>query len=290
MPSDALVERVRSPDTAPVSKAEFVEGTDRPATVGSIRDELGRLGLTPGVTVIVHSSLSRLGYVVGGAQTVVTALVELVGPSGTLVMPTHSGDLSDPARWRNPPVPTDWWPVIRAEMPAFDPDLTPTRLMGAIVECFRHLPGVRRSSHPAVSFAALGPNTSEVVDGHELAYGFGERSPLARLYELDAFVLLLGVTHASNTSLHLAEYRADYPGKTWRTEAAPLIVDGERRWVEYPDLEADDSDFEPLGVDFGHSGAERRGPVGAGRAALMRQRAVVDYAVGWFERNRKSQQ
>ena len=57
-----------------------------------------------------------------------------------------------------------WWPTIRDEMPAYDPDLTPTREMGAIVECFRRAPGVRRSAHPAMSAAAVGPNARALTD------------------------------------------------------------------------------------------------------------------------------
>ena len=87
--------------------------------------DLGALGLVAGDTVLVHSSLSAIGYVVGGAQAVVLALLDVLGAEGTLVVPTHSGDLSDPSRWEDPPVPVDWWPVIRETMPAFDASLTP---------------------------------------------------------------------------------------------------------------------------------------------------------------------
>ena len=236
---------------------------------------------------MVHSSLSRLGYVAGGAQAVVLALLRAVGSDGTLVMPTHSADLTDPAEWRNPPVPEPWWDVIRAETPAFDATITPTRKMGAIPECFRHVEGVRRSDHPVVSAAALGPNADFIVSGHELAYGLGESSPQARLYDLDGWVLLLGVTHANNTSLHLSEYRADYPDKPWTTNGSPVMVDGERRWVTYDDLEEGSDEFERIGEDFAATGLEKRGPVGAGVARLCRVREVVDFGVTWMERHRK---
>jgi len=256
------------------------------ATVASLVEDLRGLGLRRGSNVIVHSSLSRLGYVCGGSQAVVLALLEAVGADGTVVMPTHSTDLSDPAGWSRPPVPEAWWSTMREEMPAYDPGTTPTRHMGAVVECFRHVPGVLRSDHPTVSVAAVGPLSSQVVSNHELAHGLGEGSPLARLYELDAFVLLLGVSHANNTSLHLAEYRAAAPAKAWTTHASPVVVDGKRTWVLYPDLEGDDSDFERLGRDFAATGGELSRPVGAGTGRLMRIRDVVDFATEWMNTNR----
>ena len=186
-------------------EANAVTRSAIPGTPATLLADLRSLGVETGMTLIVHSSMSQLGWVAGGPQAVVQALLEAVGDAGTVMMPTFSTNLSDPTYWQNPPVPESWWPIIKAETPAFDPALTPTRQMGAIVECFRHVPGVRRSSHPTVSFAAAGPRAAELVDRHDLADGLGDESPLARLYDADGFVLLLGVSHWNNTSLHLAE-------------------------------------------------------------------------------------
>lgn len=269
-----------------MAEVDAVRLADHPATVASLVADLRALGVTAGQTVMVHSSLSRLGYVAGGAHAVVLALLEAVGPAGTLVMPTHSGDLSDPAGWRRPPVPEHWWAPIRAAMPAFDPALTPTRHMGAIAECFRHIEEVRRSDHPTVSAAAMGPNAAALVSGHELAFGLGESSPQARLYDLDGRILLLGVSHANDTSLHLSEYRAEVPDKPWTTHHSPVVVDGERRWVAYDDLEGRDEDFALIGEAFAASGQEARGRVGAGDGRLCRARDVVDFGTRWIEAHR----
>ena len=75
-----------------------------PWTVATLAADLAALGVRPGSTLVVHSSLSSIGYVTGGAHAVVLALVEALGPDGTLVVPTHSGELSDPGRWQRPPV------------------------------------------------------------------------------------------------------------------------------------------------------------------------------------------
>jgi aminoglycoside 3-N-acetyltransferase len=267
-----------------------IDQSTRPATVSSLAADLRALGLDSGMTVMVHSSLSGLGYVAGGARAVVTALLDVLGENGTLAMPTHSSDLTDPESWSNPPVPESWWDEMRAEMPAYDPVLTPTRLMGAIVECFRHVPGVRRSAHPTVSAAAFGPNAEQLVAHHELAHGLGESSPQARLYELDGHILLLGVTHANNTSLHLAEYRAVASGAGEVTATSPVVIDGRRQWVTYANLDEstfEDSDvaFPRLGEAFAATGAESVGPVGAGIGRLMRARGLVDFATAWMRTN-----
>jgi aminoglycoside 3-N-acetyltransferase len=257
-----------------------------PATVASLIADLRGLGVVDGSVVLVHSSLRRLGYVAGGAQAVVDALLAAVGSSGTVVVPAFCGELSEPSRWIAPPVPESWWPILREEAPAFDPAVTPTRHMGAIVDCFLRYPEVRRSVHPRDSFAARGPDARAIVDEHPLAFALGEQSPLARIYELDGWVLLLGVDHGNNTSLHLAEYRADLPVTDHIEEGSPVMVDGRRTWVTYPDRAGDDADFAPLGEEFAHTGLERRGPVGTGTGRLMRQRDVVDFGARWMEANR----
>jgi aminoglycoside 3-N-acetyltransferase len=255
-----------------------------PWTVATLAADLAALGVRPGSTLVVHSSLSSIGYVTGGAHAVVLALVEALGPDATLVVPTHSGELSDPGRWQHPPVPEAWWATIRTSMPAFDPDLTGTRAMGAVPDTVRHLPGAVRSAHPAYSFSAVGPNADAITAGHQLADGFGETSPLARLYDLDADILLLGVGHDCDTSLHLAEHRSGTCGTT--RQAAPVLIDGVRHWVEYDELEFDTDDFVEVGAAAAAAGLERTGAVGAAAARLLSQPALVDFASAWFAEHR----
>jgi aminoglycoside 3-N-acetyltransferase len=252
-----------------------------PVTIPSLLSDLAALGVAPGMTLLLHSSLSSLGWVCGGPVAVILALEELLGPDGTLVMPTHTSGLSDPALWQHPPAPEAWWQIIRDTMPAYDPDLTPTRLMGSIPETFRKQPGVRRSLHPQDSFAAWGKHTDQIAGEHALEYGLAEGSPLARIYDLDGWVLLLGVGHGNNTSLHLAEYRADFPNKQFETRHAPLTVEGRRQWSAYQDIWLDDSDFEFIGADFARdSGLERRGRVGSATARLRHRVAAATAPAG----------
>jgi aminoglycoside 3-N-acetyltransferase len=251
-------------------------GDAGPVTVDGLANDLRALGLSEGGVVIVHSSLSSLGWVCGGPQAVIEALFAVLGPAGTLAMPAFSAGDSEPSYWCNPPVPESWWDSIRESMPAFRPDRTPTRALGAVAESFRSWGGARRSDHPQHSFAARGPAAERITANHALDFALGEGSPLARLYELDASVLLLGVDHASNSSLHLAEYRAQWPGRREIEQGAAVLIDGRREWVRYRDLDLDADD----------DGPQQLGRVARAEAILAPQRALVDFAVEWMTQNR----
>jgi aminoglycoside 3-N-acetyltransferase len=262
--------------------------SSEPVTVDSMASDLRDLGMAAGHTVLVHGSLSPVGWVWGGAPAVIDALKRVVGEDGTLVMPTHTPGNMDPSDMGNPPVPDSWYETIREAIPPYRPAVTPTRGMGAISECFRSYPGVRRSDHPQVSFAAWGADADFVTEGHTFDYSLGEDSPIARVYELGGDVLYLGTTHASNTSLHLAEYRADLDLET-ETYAGAVLFDGRREWVTFEDIPLDDGDFPECGATFEHEHPDacETGAVGVGDATLLRQRPLVDFAVEWFEANRR---
>ncbi len=271
-----------------MAEQELINRSTRgPVTVDTLVTDLRDLGVEPGTTLLVHSSLSSLGWVCGGPQAVVEALLAVLGDDGTLVVPAHSGANSDPAAWVAPPVPESWWPIIRSSMPAFDPHLTPTRGMGAVPDCLLRHPDVRRSAHPQVSFAAVGRHAEEITFGHRIDEQLGITSPLGRLYDLQASVLLLGVGHDTNTSLHLAEYLADWPSKRTRSQGAAVLVDGERRWVTFEDLAIDEGDFPVIGAAFEATGAARRRRVGHGTGVLMGQRPLVDFATRWMAEHRR---
>jgi aminoglycoside 3-N-acetyltransferase len=259
-----------------------------PYTVQSLSSDLRALGLRAGDTVLTHSSASSLGFVAGGVQAVVQALLDVLGPEGTLVVPTHTPDNSDPAGWGNPPVPESWWPVIRAQAPGFDKSRTPSRWMGLIAETVRTWPGAVRSDHPQVSFAALGARAAEVTGVQQLDDALGERSPLGAIYRLDGKVLLLGCGHDSNTSLHLAEWRQQSPPRGV-IGASVRRPDGTSAWISWTDVLERTDDFEQVGAAFEAAVGLSAGPVGGAAARLTPQRALVDFATAWMAARRAGQ-
>jgi aminoglycoside 3-N-acetyltransferase len=282
-----------------MSEAELIARTKTPATVDSLTGDLHRLGVLPGMNLLMHVSLASIGYVVGGAQALVLALERALGPKGTLVMPCQSADFSEPSYWQAPPVPTQWWEIIRESMPAFRVDMSMPREMSIVSLALLLQRGSRRSSHPQVSFVAHGRNAKRILGKHQLDFGLGEASPLAWMYEAGGKVLLLGVGHERNTSIHLAEYRATWPGKrnivqgasmSSRKKIAGFPIGPERKeWRKFEEVDSRDDDFSAIGAEFerGSPEAIRAGKIGLSDAKLIDQRALVDFSVRYMAMNRR---
>jgi aminoglycoside 3-N-acetyltransferase len=264
----------------------MIDRRNSPLTADSLTEHLRSCGMAEGQTVIVHLAMSKLGWVIGGAETVILALLAAVGEYGTIMMVTNNSNNTDPANWQHPPVPDEWWQVIRDHTPAYNPIITPTQGMGIVPELFRNWPGAIRSGHPAFSLAALGPQAEFLTSSHSLTEDAGDDSPLGRLYELDGYVLLLGVDHWNNTSLHLAEFRADYPGKRYQPTGSAMVVNGKRQWISYMGLEGDPEDFGEVGTAFDKAHNINVYQINDAEVRFFRQRLLVDFATQWMEEHR----
>jgi aminoglycoside 3-N-acetyltransferase len=163
--------------------------------------DLEAMGLKAGDSVMVHSSLSSIGHVEGGALTVVEAFLELLGPEGTLMVPTftHSG------------------------CQYFDPLVTPS-LNGAITEAARHVSGAVRSLHPTHAATAIGPDAESLVDDLDRG-ALGKDCALDRLCKKGGYVLLLGVDQKSNSTIHVGEdYAGDDRHKSISPEKPKVVI------------------------------------------------------------------
>ena len=254
----------------------------RPNTQDSLKEDLAGLGIGSGMIVMVHSALGQVGWTVGGPVTVVRALLEVVGAEGTVVMPAESPYVSDPGDWGDPRVPSEWHDEIREHLPTFDPLTTPTT-MGAIPEAFRTFPGTRRSSHPLVSVCANGAQARKITAEHSLEFCEGRGTPFEKLYDLDALTLLLGVGFNRCTSLHYAESLV--PARRTTTNRVPIEVDGEREWVETPNMANDNGvHFPVVGDRFLATGKTCTGKVGEAESTLFSTRSLVAFAEIYFSR------
>jgi aminoglycoside 3-N-acetyltransferase len=238
--------------------------------------------------VIVHTSYKSLGHVIGGPSAVVLALENVLTREGTLLMPTFTEHLCDPSTEENG-YPEEYWEQVRDNLPVFQPDLTPTtKSIGIVPETFRKQNGVLRSSHPHLSFAAWGKFANELVRDHSFHYALGEGSPIARLYELEGYILFLGAPHDSNTSLHLAEYRVPDSMKKPKRWDVCMQINGRRTWTYYEDIENNCGDFPDVLRDYRKAGGPLcQGEVGKAECFLIPQTQLVDYGVEWMIQNRK---
>lgn len=239
-------------------------GQSDPYTVESLVRDFSDLGVAAGMTVMVHSSLKNVGWTEGGPVTVIRALLETLGPAGTLVMPAESPAQSDP------------------KQPVFDPRTTPTT-MGAIAEAFRTFAETVRSNHPLVSVCANGRCAVEITRQHALAFCEGKGSPFEKLYELGAYTLLLGVGFDRCTSLHYAESLV--PSRRTAVSHFAAMQDGRRIWMEVPDMATDNGvHFPVVGAEFVRQRPVRAGRVGNADALLFSTRELVDFAAAYFKR------
>ncbi|MFQ9447053.1 MAG: aminoglycoside N(3)-acetyltransferase [Christensenellales bacterium] len=202
------------------------------------------------------------------------------------MMPTQSWKNLDPETGVHGEVDEKDWPLIRENWPAYDKKMMPTNTMGAVAEMFRQWPGSVRSDHPARSICAWGKNAAYLTQNHDLSDIFGESSPLAKLYALNGKVLLLGTGYNKNTSMHLADVRAEYAGKHMCIEHSAIWENGKRCGRPTKPCSWMARILSRLGRILKKSTRVRMTQIGNAAVRLMRQRELVDYAVTWMEKNR----
>ncbi|MEU8790631.1 AAC(3) family N-acetyltransferase [Streptomyces sp. NPDC048643] len=239
-----------------------------------LSDALRELGLPRGGVLMVHASLGGSGL---RAAEVRDALLDALGPDGTLVVPTFSPENSFTSRAYKEltaGMSEEEERAFRASRPPFDAAATPCPTMGVLAECVRTTPGAARSTHPHTSLAGLGPRAAELLGVHDPDCHLGERSPIGALYAAGAHVLLFRVGFEVCSAFHLAEYRL----RPTPPPRSYFYVAGEPgRWVSYEDITLYDGDFGAIGARLPRDlPAEREM---AGRAVrLFGMREAVDLA------------
>ncbi|MFD8085740.1 aminoglycoside N(3)-acetyltransferase [Kitasatospora sp. NPDC059722] len=260
-----------TPRTTPLNKP-----LTEPLTAAGLTEAWRSMGVREGMALMVHSSLSSLGRVEGGADAVVASLRAAVGPTGTVVVPAFTGSVVLDPHPEHTGVPTPEIAERRAAVPLFHPAMPSP--MGAIAEALRALPESLRSPHPQASVAAVGAEAARITARQSLGDAVGRESPFGALHELDAHVLLLGVGHNRNTFLHYAESLAPAPRRKLRR--FPMAVAGERVWIETIDVGNDnDTHFPVVGREFEEQAGIRPALVGTAPCRLLPVRRLTPFAV-----------
>jgi aminoglycoside 3-N-acetyltransferase len=256
-------------------------------------DELQRLGLLPGEVVMLHASVKAIGWIVGGPDMIIQALLDVLGPEGTLMM--YVG-------WEEDPYLSAAWPeedrrrAYLEECPPFNPVVSrANRKWSILTEYLRTWPGACRSNHPEASVAAVGAKARWLTTDHPLHYPYGIGSPFAKLCEANGKVLLLGAPLSTLTILHHAESLAQVPDKRIMRYKMPIVQGGRHVWVEIEDIDTSQGIvdweggdyFKAIAQEYLSFGKGRSGKVGAAQSHLFDAAGLVEFAIQWMERTFK---
>ncbi|MEV6951904.1 AAC(3) family N-acetyltransferase [Streptomyces sp. NPDC051183] len=242
---------------------------------------------------MAHASVGGTGLRAGPLRD---ALTGVLGPRGTLVVPTFTPENSRTSTAHLKQIAGLTEAQVEEfldRMPAFDPELTPSQGMGALAEAVRTAPGAARSAHPQTSFAALGRDAEALCAGHRIESHLGEETPLGKMCWGGGQVLMINVGFSVCTAFHLAEYRIPKPPLRMYECVVKVNLPGGQpgqpqaeRWTAYEDVALDDSDFAEIGMSFPESRV-RRGRVGGVSAVLFSIPDAVDHALEWMTENRR---
>ena len=222
--------------------------------------QLLELGVKPGGVLLVHTSFSKVQPVEGGPTGLISALHSTLGLNGTLVMPSMSYDDDHP----------------------FDKTKSHCSEMGITAETFWRLPGVLRSDNNH-AFAAVGLLAERILAPHPIDIPHGIDSPVGRVYELEGQILLLGVDHTSNTTIHLGENQARVRYR--RDKHITIMKDGGPVRFEYREIDHCCQNFAFVDDWLDEMKLQKRGKVGNAEARLIRSRDIVDIVTGHLKEN-----
>lgn len=241
--------------------------------------DLIRLGVQRGDILMVHSSLRAVGSVTGGANVIVQALLDSVGPDGTLV------------------AYVDFEPFFEEgdeiEIPVFDKRIArAARDHGVLHETMRTWPGAVRSDHPDAGVAAIGARAEWITAAHPFQYGYGQGSPFDKVVQAGGRVLMLGASLDTVTLLHYAEHKARIPNKRIRRYKRLMPGPAGPQWIDFEEFDTSEpvndelpsNCFELIVMDYLASGRGLKGPVGDARSYLLEAQDLVDFGVRWLER------
>lgn len=257
-------------------------------TRASLRDDLTRIGLRAGDTVMVHAAMSKVGPLLNGPDALSNAILDVVGPDGTMLVyaswdSVHDDLLDDDGR-----VLSEW----RDHVPGFDREASrAVQMNGIIAEFVRTMPGAQRSANPGASVAAVGKLAEWITADHGLDWGFGENTPLSKLVETSGRVLMVGAPWDTMTLVHHADHLASMADKRTIRIEVPLAGPNGTEWRFMEEFETGDPVHEDLPENYIEqivtayvkNGGGSQGTIGTAPSLLVDARSILAFAIRWLE-------
>ena len=257
-------------------------------TRASLCDDLIRIGLRAGDTVMVHAAMSKVRPLLNGPDALSNAILDVVGPEGTILVYTSWDSVHDDLLDDDGRVLPEW----RDHVPGFDQQASrAVRMNGIIAEFVRTMPGARRSANPGASVAAIGKLADWITSDHRLDYGYGEGTPLSKLVEVGGRVLMVGAPWDTMTLIHHADHLANIPDKITIRIEVPLAGPYGTEWHFMQEFETGDpvhkalpdNYIEQIATAYVDSGGGRQGMIGAAPSLLVDAPPMLAFAIRWLE-------
>lgn len=255
------------------------------STKQDIRQQLESLGVQKGMVLLVQADVSKLGYIVGGAQALIEAIQDVVGFDGTIVMPTFTSQLLDPACHQEQ-LAREYWGQIRENALPFNRKLTAPKTADHLVNQFLRNEGVARSYHPVYSFAAWGKYAKLICDKHPLHFGLSKDSPLGKIVDFNGYVVLLGTDYSSCTMFDMARYIKER--QSIRIINAPIEINQRVEWKSMLELDFDHIDKHEIGEIMEDRSIVASSYIGNSKCRMFSGREAVKIANAYFHLNRKN--
>ncbi|MFM9828308.1 MAG: aminoglycoside 3-N-acetyltransferase [Sphingomonas sp.] len=257
-------------------------------TRASLCDDLRHLGVKDGDTVMLHAAMRKVGPLLNGPDALSNALLDVVGPKGTIMVYTSWDSLHDDLLDEDGRVLPEW----RDHVPGFDAKASrAVRMNGIIAEFVRTMPGARRSANPGASVAAIGNRADWITADHPQDYGYGPGTPFAKLVEVDGRVLMVGAPWDTMTLVHHADHLARLATKKTIRIDVPFATPSGTRWQFIEEFETGDPVHEALPENYIErivtayvgSGGGNQGLIGRAPSLLVDARPMLAFAVDWLE-------
>lgn len=257
-------------------------------TRASLRADLTALGVRAGDTVMLHAAMRSVGPLLNGPDALSHALLDVVGPDGTLLVYTSWDSVHDDLLDEDGRVLPAW----RDHVPGYDAQASrAARMNGIIAEFVRTMPGARRSANPGASVAAVGRLADWITADHPLDYGYGADTPFSRLVEVGGRVLMVGAPWDTMTLVHHADHLAAIADKRTIRIEIPFAGAAGTAWRFIEEFETGDpvhaalpeNYIEQIVTAFVAQGGGRQGLIGAAPSLLVEARPTVAFAIRWLE-------